>query len=116
MNSENPDVAVDQYYENINLKKMRLESIKKLCCPFDKSDLILRIITQDEQDTIFEGILSCAECNRVYPIISGIPIMSPDEYRDFTLEQPMLEKWEKLLNKEEAGKFKISGGEIKAIE
>jgi len=95
---------------------MRIETIKKLCCPFDKSDLTLRIITEDEENNILEGILSCAVCNRVYPIVSGIPIMSPDEYRDFKLEQPMLEKWEKLLNGKQEKEFKISNGKIKAIE
>jgi len=95
---------------------MRLETINKLCCPFDKSDLTLRIITKDEQDNILEGILSCASCKRVYPIVSGIPIMSPDEYRDFKFEQPMLEKWEKLLNGKQGKEFKISNGKIKAIE
>lgn len=95
---------------------MRIETIKKLCCPFDKSDLTLRIITEDEEDNILEGILSCAACYRVYPIVSGIPIMSPDEYRDFKLEQPMLEKWEKFLNGKQEEEFKVSNGEIKAIE
>jgi uncharacterized protein YbaR (Trm112 family) len=95
---------------------MRIETIKKLCCPFDKSDLMLSIITKDEQDNILEGILSCAACNRVYPIVSGIPIMSPDEYRDFKLEQPMLEKWGKFLNGKQEKEFKISNGKIKGIK
>ncbi len=95
---------------------MRIETIKKLSCPFDKADLTLRIITKDDQDNIFEGILSCPDCNRIYPIISGIPIMSPDEYRDFELEQPMLDKWEKFLDGEKGNEFKIPGSEKKAIE
>lgn len=95
---------------------MRIKTIKKLCCPFDKSDLTLRIILNDKQDNILEGILSCADCNRVYPIVSGIPILNPDEYRDFKLEQPMLEKWEKILNGKKGDEFKISNGQIKAID
>jgi uncharacterized protein YbaR (Trm112 family) len=90
---------------------MRLETINKLCCPFDKSDLTLKIITRDEQDHILEGILSCADCNRIYPIVSGIPIMSPDEYRDSTFEQPLLDKWEKVLNENEAKELKISASQ-----
>lgn len=78
---------------------MKLETIEKLCCPFDKTDLTLQIITKDEQDDVLEGILSCAACLRVYPIVTGIPIMNPDEYRDFEREQPMLDKWEALLDK-----------------
>jgi uncharacterized protein YbaR (Trm112 family) len=95
---------------------MRIETIEKLCCPFDKSDLTLRIITKDEQDNILEGILSCADCKRVYPIVSKIPIMNPDEYRDFEREQPMLEKWEELLDGKQRQEFEISNGKIKAVE
>lgn len=78
---------------------MKLATIKdKLCCPFDKSDLGLKIITQDEEDRILEGVLDCPVCRRVYPIISGIPIMTPDEFREPALEAPLLERWEKELN------------------
>lgn len=95
---------------------MRLKTIEKLCCPFDKSDLTLRIFTKDEHDNIFEGILLCTECSRVYPIVSGIPIMSPDEFRDFRLEQPMFDKWEKLLNENPENKFKVIEGKMKEVE
>lgn len=95
---------------------MRIETINKLCCPFDKSDLTLNIITRDGQENILEGLLSCASCKRVYPIVSGIPIMSPDEYRDYKFEQPLLDKWEKLLDDKEKSGFEISDGKIKVIE
>lgn len=72
---------------------MRLETIKKLCCPFDKADLELTIITKNVDGNIVEGYLYCNDCKRIYPIVSSIPIMSPDEYRDFKLEQPLLERW-----------------------
>lgn len=74
---------------------MRIETIKKLCCSFDKADLQLTVISKDVQENIIEGILFCSECKRIYPIVSGIPIMSPDEYREFKLEQPLLEQWAK---------------------
>ena len=89
---------------------MKIETINKLCCPFDKSDVVLHIITKDEQENVLEGILLCANCNRVYPIVSGIPIMSPDEYRDFELEQPVLDKWEKLLAESKEGELKVLDG------
>lgn len=76
---------------------MKIETIDKLCCPFDKADVVLSIIKKDEQDNVLEGILLCGYCKRIYPIVAGIPIMSPDEYRDFKLEQPILDKWQKLL-------------------
>jgi uncharacterized protein YbaR (Trm112 family) len=74
---------------------MKIETIKKLCCPFDKAELDLTIITKDIKGNVIEGYLFCNECKRIYPIVSGIPIMSPDEYREFRLEQPLLERWTK---------------------
>lgn len=69
---------------------MQLQTIlQKLCCPFDKSELYLDPFLIDENDNIIEGVLSCTCCSRVYPIISGIPIMTPDEYREKSLEKPM---------------------------
>lgn len=93
---------------------MRVETIEKLCCPFDKSDLTLRIINKDDNDNILEGIMSCTDCKRVYPIVSGIPIMNPDEYRDFEREQPMLEKWEKILDEKQGKVYKITDGKLKS--
>lgn len=76
---------------------MTPETIQKLCCPFDKSDLILKPITKNLDGNILEGILACENCKRVYPIIKGIPVMSPDEYREFRLEQPILERWQQSV-------------------
>jgi len=72
---------------------MTPEIIKKICCSFDKADLKLTIISQTIEGNIEEGYFICNECNRIYPIVKGIPIMSPDEYREFKLEQPLLNKW-----------------------
>ena len=91
---------------------MKYETIKdKLCCPFDKSDLTLEAITIDEEtQNVIEGILSCNSCRRVYPIISGIPIMSPDEYREETLEKPLLDKWQKILGGKKVKDFQLTKG------
>lgn len=86
---------------------MKLKTVKKLCCPFDHADLELKIITRDASEDILEGILLCADCRRVYPIISGIPIMSPDKYREFKLEQPLLEKWNKFLGGKRIENFRV---------
>jgi uncharacterized protein YbaR (Trm112 family) len=76
---------------------MKQSFLNKLACPFDKQDLSIKIYKQD-QDEILEGILTCNHCKRYYPILYGIPIMSPDEYREISLEAPLLEKWgERLL-------------------
>lgn len=76
---------------------MKLTTLNKLCCPFDKADLSLQIIAQDLQENVHEGLLICKTCNRYYPIVKGIPIMSPDEYREFKLEQPLIESWQSHL-------------------
>jgi uncharacterized protein YbaR (Trm112 family) len=68
---------------------MKLKTINKLCCPFDKQDLTLQVFIKDTDQNIIEGILSCATCLRKYPIVYGVPIMSPDEYRQIKLEQPI---------------------------
>jgi len=72
---------------------MRLKTIVKLCCPFDKQDLSLKIFVKDTEHNVLEGILTCETCKRKYPIVYGVPIMSPDEYRQIGLEQPIMEQW-----------------------
>lgn len=67
--------------------------LKKLCCPVDKQDLDLKIFVKKEDGGILEGLLTCSGCQRYYPIVYGIPIMTPDEYREKALEEPMLKKW-----------------------
>ena len=86
---------------------MRPETIKKLCCSFDKADLELTIIKQTIEGNIEEGYFTCAECKRIYPIVKGIPIMSPDEYRESRLEQPLLEKWKAQLNGKRVENFRL---------
>ncbi|MCJ8211342.1 hypothetical protein MUY27_16610 [Mucilaginibacter sp. RS28] len=72
---------------------MKLQTIAKLCCPFDKHDLKLKILAQDLEKNVQEGLLSCPNCLRVYPIVYGVPIMAPDEYRQTALEQPVIDRW-----------------------
>ncbi|WMN12251.1 Trm112 family protein [Marivirga salinae] len=66
--------------------------LKKMCCPFDKGDLNISIFKQEEEE-IIEGLLTCSACQRYFPIIYGIPIMTPDEYRQKSLEAPVMKKW-----------------------
>lgn len=73
---------------------MKLKTIEKLCCPFDKHDLQLQILAKDTAENVLEGILSCTSCQRNYPIVYGVPVMAPDEYRQLSLEQPLLDRWE----------------------
>ena len=87
---------------------MKIETINKLCCPFDKGDLGLTEITKDVNDNILEGFFVCSSCNRLYPIVRGIPIMSPDEYREFKLEQPLVERWQKHLKGRKFENFRLT--------
>jgi uncharacterized protein YbaR (Trm112 family) len=86
---------------------MRQSTIDKLCCPFDKADLELQVIAKDLDENIIEGILTCKTCNRYYPIVKGVPIMSPDEYREQQLEQPMLENWKEHLQDKQVESFRL---------
>ena len=86
---------------------MKLTTINKLCCPFDKADLSLQIFAQDLEQNVLEGILTCKECERYYPIVKGIPIMSPDEYREFKLEQPLIDSWKKHLMGQKLENFRL---------
>ena len=72
---------------------MTLATIEKLCCPFDKADLQLTVVSKDLNEHIIEGIFYCSSCHRQYPIIRGVPIMNPDEYREPALEQPVVNRW-----------------------
>lgn len=87
---------------------MRLKTIEKLCCPFDKSDVQLTTITKDTEENILEGFLTCEKCKRIYPIVKGIPIMNPDEYREPELEKPLLEQWKKHLKGRSVENFKLT--------
>jgi uncharacterized protein len=86
---------------------MRTKTINKLCCPFDKSDLKLTIIRHEMGGNILDGILSCKSCDRVYPIVKGIPVMSPDEYREQKLEQPLLDSWKIHLRGKSVENFRL---------
>lgn len=76
---------------------MKPSLINKLACPMDKQDLILKIFLKNTEGDIIEGMLHCRQCGRDYPIIYGLPILSPDEYREFHLEKNITSHWPKEL-------------------
>ena len=51
-------------------------------------------------EIVNDGILTCSECNRFYPIKDKIPIMLPDNLRDKNKDFDFLQKWEKDIPKE----------------
>ena len=71
--------------------------LHKLACPMDKHDLSLKVFAKDTNGNIIEGMLHCAHCNRQYPIIYGLPILAPDEYRQPALEGNITQRWQKEL-------------------
>ena len=73
---------------------MKQKTIEKLCCPFDKSDLQLQVFLKDIEHNVLEGILTCTICQRKYRVVYGVPIMAPDEYRQPSLEQPVIKRWQ----------------------
>ncbi len=86
---------------------MKQSLLDKLACPFDKSDLLIKIFKKNDEE-ILEGILTCPHCLRYYPIVYGLPIMSPDEYREISYELPLVEKWgEKLLVENGSSTFQL---------
>ncbi|SMO63557.1 Trm112 family protein [Gracilimonas mengyeensis] len=72
---------------------MKASLIDKLCCPMDKHDLNMRVFVKHEDGDIIEALLTCPECRRYFPVISGVPIMTLDEYRDKSIEAPTLQRW-----------------------
>ena len=78
---------------------MKTSFAEKLCCPIDKSELELKVFKTDINKDIIEGLFTCLACRRYYPIIYGVPIMTPDEYREKALEEPLLTKWGVTIKK-----------------
>jgi uncharacterized protein YbaR (Trm112 family) len=63
-----------------------------LACPICKNHPLKLFVFQEEEE-IIEGLITCEECNRWYPIIDEIPFMLPDELRDGKDDIPFLTKW-----------------------
>lgn len=86
---------------------MKKDFLDKLCCPFDKHDLDISVFVENTEGDIIEGLFTCGRCKRYYPIVSGIPIMTPDEYRQQQLEAPVMKKWIDKLPGKKMNDFRI---------
>ena len=60
---------------------MQEDLMEILCCPLDKHDLELEVTEQDD-DEILTGTLTCTECGETYPIEDGIPNLLPPDMRE----------------------------------
>ncbi len=64
-----------------------------LACPIDKHYPLGLLEFEVKGDVIVEGVLTCDECDRYYPIMDEIPVMLPDNLRNRKEDLGFLEKW-----------------------
>lgn len=76
---------------------MRKELYEKLACPYDKSAPLGVTVFRADGMKVLQGLLECPSCHRYYPIIGGIPVLLPDEFRDPALEAPFLARWREAI-------------------
>jgi uncharacterized protein YbaR (Trm112 family) len=74
--------------------KRRLLDI--LACPICKH-YPLDLLVFEEKEEIDEGMLTCSNCGRWYPIIEAIPHMLPDDLREFNDDTGFLAKWKERV-------------------
>lgn len=86
---------------------MKKTLIDKLCCPLDKGLLDVKVFAEDTEDNIIEGLMTCKTCQRYYPIVYGVPVMTPDEYREAALEKSFLDRWQKQLDDRRVQEFRL---------
>ncbi len=77
---------------SLEAASMKRRLLDILACPICKHyPLGLEIFKEGEE--IEEGMLTCENCGRWYPIMETIPHMLPDELRDAKEERGFLERW-----------------------
>jgi uncharacterized protein YbaR (Trm112 family) len=60
---------------------LKKELMDILACPICKSDLILNV-TKENDEEIVSGTIYCSKCDEHYPIEDGIPNMLPPDLRE----------------------------------
>jgi uncharacterized protein YbaR (Trm112 family) len=68
-----------------------------LACPIDKHYPLKMIELNASDDKVIDGVLSCEQCKRFYPIIDEIPVMLPDELRNRKEDLDFLTRWRAKL-------------------
>jgi len=63
-----------------------------LACPICKHHP-LNLEVFEEKEEIVEGLLTCSQCGRWYPIIDEIPHMLPDDLRKEEEDIAFLKRW-----------------------
>ena len=72
---------------------MQRKVLDILACPIDKHHPLRLVELRAEGDSIVDGLLTCPECGRYYPIVDEIPVMLPDEMRNKKTDLEFLRKW-----------------------
>jgi uncharacterized protein len=67
-----------------------------LACPIDKH-YPLDLLVFEEKDEITEGLITCSECGRWYPIMDEIPQMLPDDLRESREDLEWLKRWKERV-------------------
>lgn len=86
---------------------MNKNTLAKMCCPFDKSDLLLHAIERNVEDKVLLGYLNCKTCDRIFPIVSGVPIMTPDTYRDEVTEHNLYTLLQQHIGDQKIENFRL---------
>ncbi len=76
---------------------MQRKLLDILACPIDKHYPLGMLEFNVKGDIILDGILTCSQCGRYYPIIEEIPVMLPDNLRNKKEDLGFLEKWKAKL-------------------
>jgi len=64
-----------------------------LACPIDKHHPLELLEFATSGDVIVEGLITCSQCGRYYPVSEEIPVMLPDSLRNRKEDISFLEKW-----------------------
>ena len=64
-----------------------------LACPIEKHHPLHLHAFETAFDDIVYGALLCPQCSRRFPIIDSIPMMLPDEMRNFEEEKVKMGKY-----------------------
>ncbi len=79
---------------------MQRKLLDILACPIDKNYPLQLIELESNGETIINGVLTCGQCKRFYPIIDEIPVMLPDELRNKKEDLEFLGRWKDKLPKQ----------------
>ena len=79
---------------------MQRKLLDILACPVDKHYPLGLLEFTVKGDLVVDGVLTCSQCGRYYPIIDEIPVMLPDNLRSKKEDLGFLEKWGSRLPKE----------------